>query len=51
MSLVVPYETAFLRSTEAVIQSCSVKMAFLKFLQNSQENTCTRVSFLIKLQA
>ena len=26
-------------------------MAFLKISQNSQENTCTRVSFLIKLQA
>ena len=27
------------------------KMVFLKVLPNSQENTCTRVSFLIMLQA
>ena len=27
------------------------KKVFLKISQNSQENTCTRVSFLIKLQA
>ena len=26
-------------------------MVFLKTSQNSQENTCARVSFLIKLQA
>ena len=30
---------------------CSVKKVFLKISQNSQENTCARVSFLIKLQA
>ena len=30
---------------------CSVKMVFLKILQNSQENTYARFSFLIKLQA
>ena len=30
---------------------CSVKKVFLEILQNSQENTCVRVSFLIKLQA
>ena len=29
---------------------CSVKNIFLKVSQNSQENTCARVSFLIKLQ-
>ena len=27
-----------------------IKKVFLKISQNSQENTCTRVSFLIKLQ-
>ena len=27
------------------------KKVFLKILQNSQENMCTRVSLLIKLQA
>ena len=30
---------------------CSVKKVFLKGSQNSQENTCAKVSFLIKLQA
>ena len=30
---------------------CSVKKMFLKILQNSDENTYARVSFLIKLQA
>ena len=30
---------------------CSIKKGFLKFLQNSQENACARVSFLLKLQA
>ena len=29
----------------------SVKKVFLEISQNSQENTCARVSFLIKLQA
>ena len=28
---------------------CSVKKVFLEISQNSQENTCARVSFLIKL--
>ena len=32
-------------------QSCSVKKVFLKISQILQENTCARVSFLIKLQA
>ena len=36
---------------EAVVRRCSVKKAFLEIFQNSQENTCARVSFLIKLQA
>ena len=35
---------------EAVVQRCSVKKAFLKISQNSQENTCVRVSFLILLK-
>ena len=30
---------------------CSVRKVFSKISQNSQENTCTRGSFLIKLQA
>ena len=37
--------------TEAVVWRCSVKKVFLEISQNSQENTCARVSFLIKLQA
>ena len=36
---------------EVVIQGCSVKKMFLEISQNLQENTCVRVSFLIKLQA
>ena len=32
-------------------QRCSVKLAFLEISQNSRENTCARVSFLIELQA
>ena len=38
-------------SPEAVACSCSLKKVFLENLQNSQENTCARVSFLIKFQA
>ena len=37
-------------NTEAVAQMCSVKKVFLEISQNSKENTCARVSFLIKLQ-
>ena len=33
---------------EAVAQRCYVKKLFLEISQNSQENTCARVSFLIK---
>ena len=32
-------------SSEAVVWRCSVKKVFLKVSQNSQENTCVRVSF------
>ena len=35
----------YLIFTEAVVQRCSVKKVFLKISQNSQENTCARVSF------
>ena len=38
-------------SLQAVAQRCSVKRLFLEISQNSQENICARVSFLIKLQA
>ena len=38
--------------TEAITQRCSVrKKVLLEILQTSQENTCSWVSFLIKLQA
>ena len=37
--------------TEAVAQRCSVKNVFLEIFQNSQENICARVSFLIKSHA
>ena len=37
-------------TTEAVSWRCSVKKMFSEISQNSQENTCTRASFLIKLQ-
>ena len=37
--------------SEAVVQRCSVVKIFLEISQNSLENTCARVSFLIKLQA
>ena len=35
---------------EVVAQRCSVRKEFSKISLNSQENTCTRVSFLIKLK-
>ena len=31
--------------TEAVTRRCSVEKMFVEVLQNSQENTCARVSF------
>ena len=40
-----------IQHSEAVVQMCSVKKVFLEISQNSQENTCNRVSFLTKLQA
>ena len=36
--------------SEAAVRRCSVRQVFLKILQNLLENTCVRVSFLIKLQ-
>ena len=36
-------------STKAVVQRCYVIKPFLKISQNSQENSCTRVTFLVKL--
>ena len=40
-----------LKCWEAVFQRCSVKKMFLEISKNSLENTCARVSMLIKLQA
>ena len=37
--------------SEAATRGVLYKEVFLEILQNSQENTCARVSFLIKLQA
>ena len=34
-----------------LVQRCSVKKVFLEISQSSQENTCARVSFLVKWQA
>ena len=39
-----------LTKPEAVVQRCSAKKVFLKISQNSQENTCARISFLIKFR-
>ena len=39
-----------IHGTEAVVRRCSVEKVFLQISKNSQENTCVRVSFLIKLQ-
>ena len=36
--------------SEAATRGVLYKKVFLKISQNSQENTCARVSFLIKLQ-
>ena len=38
-------------NSETVTRRCSAKNVSLKISQNSQENTCARVSLLIKLQA
>ena len=43
--------SGLLHYSEAVVQRCSVKKVVLEISQNSQENTCAKVSFLIKLQA
>ena len=34
---------------EAVVQRCSVRKVFLEISQKTQESTCARASFLIKL--
>ena len=42
-------ETTVLIS-RSCLRRCSMKKVFLKLSQNSKKNTCTRASFLIKLQ-
>ena len=42
------YSAAFDKELEAVVRRCSVNKVFS---QNSQESTCTKVSFLKKLDA
>ena len=44
-------EQIWATASEAVVRRCFVKKLFLEISQNSQENTCARASFLIKLQA
>ena len=57
MTRIVSFSTDILLSLiivkepEGVDQTCSVKQFFLEISQNSQENTCARASFLIKLHA
>ena len=51
ISLVYTLSIRVVREHGVVVRRCSVKKVFLEILQNSQENTCARVSFLIKLQA
>ena len=41
----------FSKHTKAVAPKVFCKKVFLEISQNSQENTCARASFLIKLQA
>ena len=40
-----------METTQAVARMCSIKKVFRDILQISQENTCARVFFLMKLQA
>ena len=50
-NLLSPMKLFILEDSEAVAQRFSVKKEFLEISHNSQENTCARVSFIIKLQA
>ena len=51
LQVLVDYVSNIFQKQLPVAQSCSVKKVFLVISQNSQENTCARVSFLIKLEA
>ena len=50
MPLYVTSTKAWMMISKSSYQRCSVKKVFLEIYHNSQENTCARVSFLIKLQ-
>ena len=41
-------EKCYQTNPEAVVRRCSVEKMFVEIFQNIQENTCARVSFLIK---
>ena len=45
------YDLVADNSSEAATGGVLYQKVFIEILQNSQENTCARVSFLIKLQA
>ena len=45
------YARHYLLKQEVAAQTYSVKKTFLEISENSQENACASVSFLIKLQA
>ena len=45
------FTTLMFRQEQSVVRKWSVKKVFLEISQISLENTCTKVSFLIKLQA
>ena len=51
LSLITWFWFWFWLTSEAVARRCSRKKVFLEISQNSQENSCASVSFLIKLQA
>ena len=46
LKLLIQFKTA----SGAVVRRCSIKKLFLEISRNSQENTCAKISFLIKLQ-
>ena len=46
LKLLIQFKTAL----GAVVRRCYIKKLFLEISQNSQENTCAKISFLIKLQ-
>ena len=50
VSELVAFLTKIIQLPNAVAGKCSIKKMFLKISQNSQDNTCARASFLIKLQ-